>query len=387
MQRFPQRQTLIVVTAVFLVLANLAFFKYSAFLKSVLPLPAGIPAAPFLPLGISFFTFEAIAYVADIKRGATIPERSLLRLSLFIAVFPHLISGPIMRPGDFLPQMKRRILWHLPTFVSGLKLFTEGLAKKRLIADSAGIVADSIFGAGAGTAGAWVAALAYTAQIYCDFAGYTDMGRGIARMLGFELPLNFSLPYAAVSITDFWRRWHVSLSSWLRDYLYIALGGNRHGELRTYLNLLVTMLLGGLWHGAGWTFVVWGGYHGALLALERRFGWPGRVPPWLSGAITLFLVVNGWVLFRAQDFTTYVEMVRAMYMPTPGSPVSASDVSIALYAFGIVVVGMLIVRVFPLVPDAIRRSTPLTGVIYGGIVAAVVLFAPTATRPFIYFRF
>ncbi len=389
MERLPGRQPLVVAVTVVVLLADLAFFKYSAFIASALSLPPGVPTSPFLPLGISFFTFEAIAYVLDIKRGVSAPERSLLRLSLFVAVFPHLISGPIMRPGDFLPQMKRRIVWHLPTFVSGLQLFVEGFAKKRLIADTAGLVADAVFAApsGAGMAGAWIGALAYTAQIYGDFAGYTDMGRGIARMLGFELPLNFSAPYTAVSITDFWRRWHISLSSWLRDYLYIPLGGSRRSDVRTYANLIMTMLLGGLWHGAGWTFVAWGGYHGILLALERRFGWPGRLPAWLSGLITLFLVINGWVLFRAQSFTTFLEMIRTMYIPSSAPSPSLRDAAAGLGAFVIVVGGMLLIRIWPTFAERLRRSSALTGIAYGGATAAVILLAPAATRAFIYFRF
>ena len=382
----PRR--LIVAAAIALLLIDLAFFKYSGFASSLLPPGVVFPAAPFLPLGISFFTFEAIAYVVDLRRGATGAERSPLRLALFVAVFPHLISGPIMRPGDILPQLRRRLEWHLPVFVSGLQLFVEGLFKKRILGDTAGAIVDPIFGAvgGAGTEAAWLAALAYTVQIYGDFAGYTDMGRGIARMLGLELPLNFDSPYASASITEFWRRWHISLSSWLRDYLYVPLGGNRRGHLRTYGNLVTTMILGGLWHGAGWTFLLWGAYHGLLLAFERRFRWYQYVPRWLATAVALFLVVNGWVLFRAQQLPVYLAMLHALYIPTRGVPPSTRDVIIIAALFAGTVAAM-IVGPMKGVLTKIRRATVLSGLGYGAVIGAVLLFAPTATRPFIYFRF
>lgn len=387
--RSASRTTAVVAGVVFLLLANLAYFKYSAFLAQMLPAFALLPPAPFLPLGISFFTFEAIAYAMDLKRGVTQVERSPVRLSLFVAVFPHLISGPIMRPNEILPQLKARIVWRWPVFVSGLELFVEGLVKKRLIGDTVGAIVDPIFAAPgvAGTPAAWLAALGYTVQIYGDFAGYTDMGRGVARMLGLELPLNFAAPYSARSITEFWQRWHMSLSRWLRDYLYVSLGGNRKGALRTYANLMLTMLLGGLWHGAGWTFVVWGGYHGALLALERRFPQVKGVPAWLGVGVTLLLVVNGWVLFRAHDFGTAVEMFRAMYLPRAGAAVGLRDAAIVLAALGVTVGAMLVHRANPTMFDRLREPTPIRGAIYAAVALACIVVVPTAVKPFIYFRF
>jgi alginate O-acetyltransferase complex protein AlgI len=308
-------------------------------------------------------------------------------------VFPHLISGPIMRANEILPQLRRELDWHLPTFLSGLQLFVEGLVKKRLIADTAGIVADRVFAAPTevGTMAAWIGALAYTLQIYGDFAGYTDMGRGIARMLGFELPFNFDDPYAASSITDFWGRWHISLSRWLRDYLYIPLGGNRRGGLRTYANLIATMLLGGLWHGAGWTFVAWGGYHGVLLALERCLRPRVHVPPVVAIPVTLVLVINGWVLFRAHDFGTYLAIATAMYVPrdgTAGLIDLTSEIGI-IVGFVFVVGAMIGHRYAPGLIERIRVASVPTGVLYGAAfgVAVVLVLLSATPRPFIYFRF
>lgn len=388
--RWREATGVIVAVGIAALLLDLAYFKYAAFLGGLIPGLGPIHVA-FLPLGLSFFTFEAIAYLVDLRRRVTHVERSPVQLGLFIAVFPHLISGPIMRPNDLLPQLKRRISWYLPTFVNGVELFIEGLAKKRLIADPSGVVADRVFAdpVSASTIAAWIGALAYSVQIYGDFAGYTDMGRGIARMLGFELPLNFSAPYAAHSISDFWRRWHISLSRWLRDYLYIPLGGSRRGEGRTHMNLLVTMLLGGLWHGAGWTFLAWGGLHGVLLAIERVTRWPDRVPRVLGGVITLFLVVNAWVLFRARDFVSAAEMLRAMYVPRTGAIPPSRGAVIAVVLFVLIVGAMVIVRRYPRVVDWIRTPRMATGAVYGvaaGIALTMVLLN-TAPAPFIYFRF
>ena len=384
----PRHAGLIVAGAVAVLLLDLAAFKYAGFIGSLVGAQP-LPVSAVIPLGISFFTFEAIAYLVDLKRGVTTAERSPLRLGLYVAVFPHLISGPIMRPNDILPQLRADRRFDLALFVSGIELFIEGFVKKRLIADTAGIVVDHVFGApaSASTLAAWTAALAYTIQIYGDFAGYTDMGRGIARMLGLELPVNFRSPYTATSIGDFWRRWHITLSSWLRDYLYIPLGGNRHGRTRMYASLLITMLLGGLWHGAGLTYVVWGGYHGMLLAVERAWPIRMRIPKLVAGALTLFLVINGWVLFRARDFAIFSQMLNAMYQPRAGTSLPPSQVLLVLLAFVLVVALMVVQRLRPATIEGMRRPDALRGVAYGLAAAAVLLAAPTAAQPFIYFRF
>jgi alginate O-acetyltransferase complex protein AlgI len=383
-----RRRRWVLAAGIGLLVLDLAIFKYLGFIGGIVA-PERAAIGLVAPLGISFFTFEAIAYLVDIYRGVTVVERSPFRFAQYITLFPHLISGPIMRPNDLLPQFRRAIAWDGARAVSGLQLFVEGLIKKRLIADPCGIIADRVFAFpdGAGGATAWLAAVAYTLQIYGDFAGYTDMGRGIGRMLGLELPLNFAAPYTAGSISEFWRRWHISLSSWLRDYVYIPLGGNRRGRIRADANLMATMLIGGLWHGAGWTFVLWGAYHGALLALERHVRWSERLPRWLAGAATLFLVLNGWVLFRSRDFTTWSAMLHAMYLSPAGRSMPTRDALFVVGAAVIVLGAMVVSRVAPELLAEARRPTIWSGAAYAFGTPAVLFFAPTVAAPFIYFRF
>ncbi len=291
-----------------------------------------------LPLGISFFTFTQIAYLVDARRGV-VCEYDLMDFLLFITFFPHLIAGPIIHHSEMMPQFAEpktyRFDWN--NLAVGLGLFALGLFKKVVIADSlSGHVAKVFDAAAAGTAmgahDAWAGALSYTFQIYFDFSGYSDMAIALARMFGIILPLNFNSPYKAVNISDFWRRWHITLSRFLRDYLYIPLGGNRHGQVRRYLNLIITMLLGGLWHGAAWTFVLWGAVHGVGLAVnhlwravwgERGSRLPGGSGVWVGRGITFFLVVLGWVLFRATSFPAAWHLFEAMFgfgSPVAGAP-------------------------------------------------------------------
>lgn len=225
-----------------------------------------------LPVGISFYTFQSMSYSIDIYRGAARPVERFDHFACYVALFPQLVAGPIVRYNTLEKQLRsREHSWE--KFSSGARLFQIGMAKKLIIADNLAPVADAAFAAtDPGCAASWVGLLAYTFQIYYDFSGYSDMAIGLGRMFGFEFPVNFNSPYKSKSITEFWRRWHISLSTWLRDYLYIPLGGNKRGSIRTYVNLGLTMLLGGLWHGAAWTFVAWGAYQGGWLALERRLG-------------------------------------------------------------------------------------------------------------------
>ncbi len=264
-----------------------------------------------LPIGISFFVFEAMSYCIDIYRGKIQPYTNWQHFALFIFFFPRMIAGPIIRPADFLPQLQRDFALRWPDFLLGAQMFLFGMTKKVVIADRLAQPVDLVFGNPAGYSGlvVWQAVIAYSIQIFCDFSGYSDMALGTAKMLGFDLPVNFNMPYVATSLTDFWRRWHISLSSWLRDYLYISLGGNRKGEARTYLNLLITMALGGLWHGASWHFVIWGLLHGLGLAAHKLFmkaragwRWKGDDPlsKVLGWALTYLFVCVTWVFFRAQ---------------------------------------------------------------------------------------
>lgn len=296
-------------------LAVLGWFKYAVFVAGVLGDLTGWAASlgPIvLPIGISFFTFKQIAYLVDVHRGLAV-ERDPARYGLFVGFFPDLLAGPLVHHRELTPQLERLgSRPFLPDLAIGASIFVVGLAKKLLVADTAALTAAPLFdqaagGDALGLVAAWAAATAYALQIYFDFSGYSDMAIGIARMFGVVLPLNFASPYKAASIAEFWRRWHISLSRFLRDYLYVPLGGNRKGPARRYLNVFVTMLLGGVWHGAGWTFVLWGALHGVMIvaaqAWSRR---PGHVamPRPAGVALTLVAVILAWVPFRAADLAT-----------------------------------------------------------------------------------
>jgi alginate O-acetyltransferase complex protein AlgI len=301
-------------------LAGLAFFKYTKFLAGAATALLGLPEAAvpeiLLPVGISFFTFEVISYIVDVHRREVKPPRDFLHFALFMAFFPRLVAGPIIRASDFLPQAARPMVFDRANILAGARLFLGGLVLKVVAADNLAVFVDAVQ-ADVGTYAAatlLLAAVAYAFQIFGDFCGYSLMGIGLARGLGFALPANFDMPYLATSIADFWRRWHISLSTWLRDYLYIPLGGSRSGGARTLVNLTITMSLGGLWHGASWNFVLWGLLHGLALVAHRlwsqsRLGRAaarrlGRGMDLLGWATTFALVVALWVPFRSPDFAT-----------------------------------------------------------------------------------
>jgi D-alanyl-lipoteichoic acid acyltransferase DltB (MBOAT superfamily) len=281
-----------------------------------------------LPLGISFITFQKIAYLVDSYQGRT-RGYGFRDFCLFVSFFPQLIAGPIVHHSELMPQFRRKDsgpTWE--DFGVGVTLFVIGLGKKMLVADPFATFANPVFnaahkGTAPGFAVAWIGALAYTMQIYFDFSGYTDMAIGLGRLFGIRLPLNFNSPYKATNIADFWRRWHMTLSRFLRDYLYIPLGGNRKGPARRYINLMITMLLGGLWHGAGWTFVAWGGLHGLYLSIFHRWhdwragaGQPRPTPSaaglWAGRVVTFLLVLVGWVFFRAESFSAAIKVLEGM---------------------------------------------------------------------------
>ncbi|MHC4261633.1 MAG: MBOAT family O-acyltransferase [Planctomycetota bacterium] len=295
-------------------LGLLGWFKYANFFVGDL-IDGWVEIA--LPIGISFYTFQALSYLLDVARGDAEVQRNPLDFGLYIALFPQLIAGPIVRYHDIARQLASRRI-DIDGFASGVRRFLIGLTKKVVIADWAARGADGVFALPAAELSpglAWVGLSAYTIQIYFDFSGYSDMAIGIARMLGFRLLENFRWPYVSQSITEFWRRWHISLSSWFRDYLYIPLGGNRRGALATYRNLVLVFLLCGLWHGAAWTFIAWGAYHGLFLVLERR-GLGGvlqGLPRVLRHGYTLLVVLFGWLLFRADDLGHAVEYAGAMF--------------------------------------------------------------------------
>jgi len=323
---------LLLVVAVAANLACLGYFKYTNFFIASVNAAIGTDwglASIALPLGISFFTFTQIAFLVDVHRRLA-KEYNFIHYILFVTYFPHLIAGPVLHHKQMMPQFALAATYRTSAanVAGGLLIFAIGLAKKTLLADSFSEYAKPIFdaanqGAELGMVAAWTGALAYTLQIYFDFSGYSDMAIGLSRLFGVTIPLNFNSPYKAHNIIEFWRRWHMTLSIFLRDYLYISLGGNRQGALRRYFNLMITMLLGGLWHGANWTFFVWGGLHGIYLVVNhawhgvrRSIGFPVTVPS-LPGhlvgtAITFLMVVVAWVFFRADTFGSAMRMLQAM---------------------------------------------------------------------------
>ncbi len=319
--RGEKRGLLVLAVMLLFDLGLLAVFKYAGFVVStvngLLGLSLAVPQIV-LPIGISFFIFQGISYVIDVWRGEAEERKNVLDVGLYIAFFPQLIAGPIVRYNTVAAEISgRRESWD--DFVSGIELFIIGLGKKVLLANNFAIVADKIFDTGGYEAmsvgAAWVGALAYTLQIYFDFGGYSDMAIGLGRMFGFHFLRNFNYPYIARSVTDFWRRWHMSLSQWFRDYVYIPLGGNRKGTARMVLNLLAVWLLTGLWHGANWTFVLWGLYYFVFLVVEKLTGLSRLLPklPVISNLLVLLVVVVGWVLFRAADVDAAFAYIGAMF--------------------------------------------------------------------------
>ncbi len=299
-------------------LGLLAYFKYTNFFLSSFAALLGAHHRELeitLPVGISFFTFKALSYTIDVYRGGIPVCRNWRQFAMFITYFPELVAGPIVRASVFLPQIQRSLRFSWDRTQLGLQLILLGATKKLVIADRLAIFVDSIFAEPAGYAPFSVLSgvIAYSIQIYCDFSGYSDMAIGISKIIGYDLPENFNMPYLATSLSDFWRRWHITLSSWLRDYVYVPLGGNRKGPRRTYVNLMTTMLLGGLWHGANWTFVIWGLMHGAGLAVARAAGGRFRLPRVVAWLTTYAFVCLTWVFFRSPSFTVAAVILRKIF--------------------------------------------------------------------------
>lgn len=359
-----------------------------------------------LPLGISFFTFQALSYLIDTYRRTTPAQKNPINLGLYIALFPQLIAGPIVRYHDIALQIaRRRVTPEL--FTSGVERFMVGLAKKVLLANTLGQMADIVFGIPSeqlSTAAIWIGATSYMLQIYYDFSGYSDMAIGLGRMFGFTFLENFNYPYIARSIQEFWRRWHISLSNWFRDYLYIPLGGNRQGGVRTITNLFVVFFLCGLWHGASWNFVFWGLFHGFFLALER--GYPGqmlrRLPSLFRHLYVLFIVLIGWIFFRAESFDQGAELTAVLL----GDQLTAAlpyNVVLRMDPLFVTTFIIAVIFMFPVVPALLKRfdakSPAWPGTIpglakcvhRGGLFMVFILsIASLATgvyNPFIYFRF
>lgn len=399
-ERDPKKKKRVLAGTVVLLLVPLVFFKYTDFLLATAGSKVKLELA--LPLGISFFTFEMLSYVIDLYRGG--PEaKSLPEFFLYIAYFPHLVAGPIVRADELLPELGKDHTFDSEKASEGMFVALFGLMKKIVIADNLGAFANTIFTDPGKATGpyVWLGVLAYTGQIFCDFSGYTDIARGCSLMLGYELPDNFDYPYAASNIAEFWRKWHMTLSRWLRDYLYISLGGNRHGKLLTYRNLFLTMLIGGLWHGARWTFVAWGAYHGALLAVHKLYAdatdpipWAKRLrksPPYrvVATVVTFVQVMVGWVFFRAETFekakAVLVAMARARG-PLPAYAALPVDVQlvvklllvlVVMHVLGVPKLGLTLHRKMP---------APARGLVWAAI-AYVCFFYATSSPLFIYFNF
>lgn len=320
MERSPRRRFWLVL-AVVGNLGLLGWLKYAGFFASIVGLE---PPKTHLPIGVSFFTFQAISYVVDVYRRDIPAERSFLRFGLYVFLFPHLIAGPIVRYADLADSLAKRD-HTVEQLADGVRRFTFGLAKKVLLADTLAVVADQIFRIPThdlAASAAWIGMVCYSLQIYFDFSGYSDMAIGLGKMFGFEFAENFRHPYSAASVTDFWRRWHISLSTWFRDYVYIPLGGSRGSALATYRNLLIVFVLCGLWHGANWTFLVWGLWHGLFLVIERLVP-QSKLPAILRHLLTLLVVVVGWVFFRSQSFEQAFGILAAMAGVTSGTYIAA----------------------------------------------------------------
>ena len=397
----PRTRRRLVIAGVALNLAILGFFKYFDFFAdqalSLMAL-AGMRQDPalmqvILPVGVSFFTFQGISYLVDVAKRRVAPA-AMLDILLLMSFFPHLVAGPIVRAADLVPQLQATPRLNRGMVSMGLLLIVWGLFKKAVIASElATRFVDPVFAdpAAHSAADLVLAAYGYAVQIYCDFSAYSDMAIGIAALLGYRFPRNFDQPYRAASLQEFWRRWHISLSSWLRDYLYIdALGGNRGGRWRVYRNLVLTMLLGGLWHGAAWTFVIWGALHGVVLAIERagsRAGWTVALPRWAGVLLTFHVVTLGWIFFRAASFGDALAYLGGIVAPAADGATTATPLVLLLILFG------LAIHAFP--GDAMRRAAIRIRTLRPAYVATAMvalMLVVDAMRyegiaPFIYFRF
>jgi alginate O-acetyltransferase complex protein AlgI len=424
-QENPYKKKILLVVSLIGNLGMLCFFKYGGFLLEnfvTLINALGIeyhPAKPsiILPAGISFYTFTTLCYTIDMYKRKSQPVKSLLDFSLFVTFFPHLVAGPIVRPPQLVPQFESPRKANKKQLMEGLMFLSLGLFMKVVLADSmlAGS-ADQVFGAAGQLSAidAWMGVLAFSGQIFFDFAGYSTCAIGAALCLGFVLPQNFLYPYAAIGFSDFWRRWHITLSAWLRDYLYIPLGGNRKGKVRTYINLMITMLLGGLWHGANWTFVVWGGLHGFYLWVEKFFkdmkeksspvlvaipiAEKASLVPDLAGnkkltgflyaLLTFFLVNVTWVFFRSSSFDQAWQLLASMFGQAKGGAALLTDLAIIKIA---VIITLMVIAHWTM------RNTTILAAVYKipwwivGIIWAILLllifWSQESSSSFIYFQF
>lgn len=396
--RFTNGQRKLLLTfAIVMNIAILGYFKYANFLvdniNSILHTNIVLEKIP-LPIGISFFTFHAMSYIIDIYKKKVDAQRNIFDLALYFTVFPQLVAGPIVRYNTISHQLHQRTV-DAGKFSEGVRRFIIGLGKKVLIANQLGVIADEIFSMNPSDMSvslAWMGAIAYTLQIYFDFSGYSDMAIGLGKMLGFDFLENFNYPYISKSISEFWRRWHISLGSWFRDYVYIPLGGNRVTTWKVYRNLFIVWGLTGFWHGASWTFMIWGIYYGILIALEKA-GLENLLQKlWspLQHIYVMFLVIIGWVFFRADNFSYCFEFLKSMF----GFNSPLTDINSYFYImnyWGIFLLAIITAApVFPWLQKMLstKRFAVLSPVYYLSILVIVLVFLTNATyNPFIYFRF
>lgn len=382
-------------------LAVLGFFKYEGFvldtLNGILPVHISYHALP-LPIGISFYTFQILSYIIDVYRGNVKVQTNLSNFALYVTMFPQLIAGPIVQYADVDEQLvSREVSW--TKFGEGSMYFIRGLAKKVLLANTSGMIFTEVSGLAKGNIAvvtAWLGAFAYMFQIYFDFSGYSDMAIGLGKMFGFEFNMNFNYPYVSKSITEFWRRWHISLSSWFRDYVYIPLGGNRVSKIKHIRNLLIVWFLTGLWHGAAWNFVAWGLYYGVILIIEKYFLSPvlDRLPDVVRHIYSIVLVVIGWVLFFSSSFGQAADYIRVMF--GAGAHGFADRESMYLLTSNLILWLILIFGSTPLVHfryEHMLRSkkwntTIINSVVYAALFIVCIAYLVTETyNPFLYFRF
>lgn len=402
LEKIPRRKKTLLAIGIFLNLVPLLFYKYSTFLLSVFNIE--IASTIHLPIGISFFTFQALSYLIDTYRQTTAAQQNIINLGLYIALFPQLIAGPIVRYHDVAKQIVSRKVT-LSSFNYGVERFILGLGKKVLLANPLGMIADITYTlpqAEISTGEAWLGAFCYMLQIFYDFSGYSDMAIGLGHMFGFKFLENFNFPYTSRSIQEFWRRWHISLSNWFRDYLYIPLGGNRISSTRTVFNLFSVFFLCGLWHGASWNFIVWGLFHGSFLALERtRFGkFIHGMPKLLQHTYVVLVVLVGWVFFRAETLDQALEFLRIM----AGTGAQTGIHPYLVYKLDtlfFITLSAAVFCLFPLagkiLPQSISvRKTTLTDILSHGfkillmssiLLLSIAALATDTYNPFIYFRF
>ncbi|MDO4729606.1 MAG: MBOAT family protein [Candidatus Saccharibacteria bacterium] len=395
------KKPLLILSIIFNI-ALLGFFKYFNFGISIFENVTGkqlnLPLIE-LPIGISFYTFQILSYVVDVYRGKVKVQKNIVTLATYIALFPQLIAGPIVQYSDVEKQLKDR-KESLDLFIEGVKRFVLGLAKKVIIANNVAYIADTLYAqpiTEVSTIGLWLAAIAYTLQIYFDFSGYSDMAIGLGKMFGFNFLENFNYPYIATSIKDFWRRWHISLSKWFRDYIYIPLGGNRVSKLKWVRNIMIVWMLTGLWHGANWNFILWGLFYGVLLLLEGTIlAKPlSKLPTWIRYILTMFIVVIGWTIFRVEHLSTLAATLGKMF--GVGASFSLSEVFYSNYtlitSLPYILIGILFVtpylrKAFCKLEQKCIWLIPVKYLVYLGMFGLTIVFLISSSyNPFIYFRF